>query len=103
MAFISFFGNSFTCITDVWLWESDISLGSYFNELECHICEQTAYSDIQLQGESAFYIDLDDDVWVKCSDCYNKFHTNCVLHAYDLTLEQEEDDGSFSCCIDLII
>ena len=103
VAFINLFGNSFTCITDVWLRESDISLGSYFDELEYHICEQTAYLDIQLQGESAFYIDLDGEVWVKCSNCYNKFHANCVLHAYNMTLEQVEDPSSFSCCIDLII
>ena len=51
----------------------------------------TAYLDIQLQGKSAFYMDLDGKVWLKCSDCYNKFHANCVLHAYTLTLEQVED------------
>ena len=62
-----------------------------------------AYLDIQLQGESAFYTDLDGEVWVKCSNCYYKFLTNCVMHAYNLTLEQVEDHGSFSCCIDLII
>ena len=103
VAFVSFLGNSFTCITDVWLWESDISLGSYFNELEFHICQQTAYLDKQLQGESAFYIDLYGKVWVKCSDSYNKFHANCVLHAYNLTSEQVEDHSSFNCCTDLII
>ena len=102
VAFVSLFGNSFTYITDVWLWVPDISLGSYFHELECHICEQTTYIGI-LQGKSAFYIDLDGEVWVKCSDCYNKFHANCVLHAYNLTSEQVEDHSSSSSCIDLII
>ena len=77
-----------TFLLHLWslLWElSKMELHSYFTKWQCHICDETAYNDTNLQIDEPICTDLDGKIWVKCIDCGLKFHTFCVLPCLDQT------------------
>ena len=60
-----------------------MELVSYFTEWQCHICEETAYIDTNIQTDELFYMDLDGEIWEKCNNYGWRLHAFCVIPCHD--------------------